>query len=950
MKTQIRFQPTLFICLGTNSGEVGWRVKKSLQRAYGKVPVLRHLWIDIDNAVTQTARPWYSAAERVELSGFNPAAVARNIDYFPAIREWLPETAKLPTVMLTGGGSTQQMRLVGRLALFRMFNDRTRGPAFIDRLRSEIEALFEIENIRATQAMSRDGREYIVEPGCRVIFIYTKCGGSGSALVFDIAYLARHLLDGKDPTIISIGILPAVVDRAILSEAQAQKDKIRANCYAWFKEDNYLTENPYWNVAYPEGGPVEVVAAPFDYRFVVDMENQAGFRLNSTEDVFNMIAQAVFMDTGSSVAGAMRGFTANLAVLDERFQGKRRVFSSLAAASLVYPKERLLQYCAARMGRSLLLEGLLGPADPQQVEVAASTLLAQLRLRDADLLADLLQNAYIKMLNESAILKAGDVSAAAAQIDALESQNQAARRAEAEKLDTAAQRRLAEVLAGLEREIAQLAVKKGARFAAAVLERLLEHAPAGAVDDGVLSLDGLKTRLLQQGATEGDLALARKETEKARESLKRLDDGIEDMLERAVNLGGWKKKFALFKRDNLTALGKVNDLTLQLAAQRHAASLYDQTAAQADHFRAMLNAAAAAAGLAARELQSESERLASKNDAETAGYEFQQEIDLDFDEYYREKVTRADALTLFPAMIPAAAGESLPAFGQWCQACRPQVAAYAGQFFQKDLEETSLLGTLAAQARQRGMDAHELIEAQLTRLVEYCHPFWQYNKDRGLSDLEGKSIIGVEDEDSPLIPESFRNGTLYEIKTTSIRDRIDVVRVQYGLPAFMIRGVEECKAVYERRRKVDYSLHILPNMENADDVMPEQGVHNREIFAGALVFGYIVQSGSWYYYDPERGHREHGIVPGRDLRLAQGRERAEEVFSRRKDWASAVDGCIDAEVRQMGNAAAIAMLDEAIKTHRAAMAKMTAEDSLRRQYEKEISAFIVMQRRWGKVG
>ena len=49
--------------------------------------------------------------------------------------------------------------------------------------------------------------------------------------------------------------------------------------YAWFKEDNSLTENPYWDVRYPEGAPVEIPAPPFDYRFILDIVNQAGYRL-----------------------------------------------------------------------------------------------------------------------------------------------------------------------------------------------------------------------------------------------------------------------------------------------------------------------------------------------------------------------------------------------------------------------------------------------------------------------------------------------------------------------------------------------------------------------------------------------------------------------------------------------------------------------------------------------
>jgi len=950
--THVRFQPTLFFFLGTSSGQIAYRFKQSMRRAYGDVPVIRTLWVDIDTDIDPLAQPWFTATERVELSGLNPVAVIKNIDNYPTIKEWWPDSVQQKPGHLTGGGAPQQMRLVGRLALFRMFNDRTRGVSFIDRLRAATEAMFEIENIRATEAKSTDLIRYTVEPGCRVVLVHSTSGGTGSSMSFDVAYLCRHLLAGKSPTIISMSVLPPVIDRAIQSETQTQKEKIRANTYAWFKEDNFLSDNPYWNVQYPEGAPVEVAAPPYDYRFVVDIENQAGYRLNSPDDVYNMIAQAIFLDTGSSIAGAMRGFTANVAALGEQFEGMRRSFSSLATASLVYPKDRLLEYCAMRMGRSLLVDGLLGTLAPHQVDVAAATLLSQLRLKDLELLGDLLTETRVKMHYEPAIQKADSVSAAVSQVDAQESQNQAARRAETEKLSQVASERLTALLNGLNQETSRIAVTQGFAFAQAVLARLLEPAPTGMVESSVTSLDGFKTRIQQQGMTDADLQMAKKEYERSREALKKLDDGPEDVLERAINRHGWNKKFMLFKRDAITAMNKLNETTLQLSAQQHAASLYDQLATLAGNLRAHLAGAVSLVNLTSGELQSTADRLSSTSEAEKNGYEFLQEIEVDFADYYWEHAQRIDPRAIFQGMIPARAAGSMESLTQWVEDELRSVALnYARQFFITDLDNTSLLSVLQTTAEKRGLDPQVLIEEQLDRLVEYCHPFWQYDKDRGLSDLEGKSILGVEDENSPLIPARYRNGTLYELKTTGFRDRIDVMRIQHGLPAFLIRGMDEYRSIYEQKRKGTDPLHILPGMEFARDLMPEKGRRGRDLFAIALAFGYIVQVGSWYYFDPERGYRSHKIQPGREFRLAQGREKSEEVFARREEWLRKVDQDVETEVRGIGNDAAITRLDQVIEDHRKAIAKMPAgEESLRKQYEKEIAAFQTMQRRLGKVG
>lgn len=950
MPTQIRFQPTLFIFMGTSSGQIGWRLKKLLHQSYGDVPVLRFLWIDIDSDIQPNAQEWFSKDERIELSGLDPAAVIANVDNYPTIKEWWPGTS-VPAGMLAGGGSPQQMRLVGRLALFRMFNDRTRGPAFVDKLTSAINALSEISNIKNTEAKSTDKVQYSVEKGCRVVLFFSPCGGTGSALSFDVAYNCRKFLEDKNPTIVSIGILPGVVDEAIKNETNTQRQKVRANAYAWFKEDDMLTEHPYWNVTYPEGAPVIVHAPPIQYKYIVDIQNQAGYRLNSAEDVYNMIAQALFMDTGSSVAGAMRGFTANVAALGELFEGKQRTFSSLAAASLIFPKERLSNYCSHRLTHQFLSEGFLGAPDEHQVTIEASTLLTSLRLRDADLLPDLIASSKIKMQYEASIRKADSVSAAISQIDAQETQNVEARQSETLKINQFSQKYLEAKKKEFDLGIAKISAQHGLRFALAVLNRLLEPAPSGMVDTSVISLDGMKTRILQQGVTEADKETARKDYEKAHGSLSRLDDGIEDKIERMLDMRGWKKKLMLYKNACLTAMAKVNEISMQLAAQQNASNLYDQLASFAGSIKASLEASASTVDTLAAEIKKITDNQASKDQAESGSYEFRQEIEVDFPGYYAENSGGIKPAAVFQGMIPASATGSIEAFCKWIAAeIKPASLEYAAHYFTQALESASLLEILKANAEKKKVDPKKYIEAQLSGLVEYCQPFWSFNQNRGLHDMEGKSMIGIEDESSPLISDTFRDGTQYELKTTGFRDRIDVVRFQHGLPAFLIRGMDEFKLVYEQKRKGKDPLHILPGAESAKDLMPEQGKRNREMFAVAIGFGYIVKSGSFYYFDPDRNYRDHNIPPARDYKLAQGRDKAEEEFSRHEDWISQVEEKVEDEVKQIGNDAAIKKLDELIEAHRVSIAKSNHDEAVRKQYEKEIEAFKAMQHRLSKAG
>ena len=950
-KVQINFQPTLLVFIGTSAGQIGWRVKKLLRQSYGEVPVLRFLWVDIDSSIDSLARPWFTPSERAELFGFNPAVVVQNLDHYPHIQAWWPQI-NVPAGVLDGsGGSPMQMRLVGRLALFRMFNDRERSAAFIDKLRSATEEMLKIANHEATTAKSNEERAFTVSPGCRVVLMFSPCGGTGSSMAFDVAYLCRKLLAGQSPHIVSISVLPPVIDASIHSETQAQKEKIRANAYAWFKEDNYLTENPYWDVTYPEGGPVRIPAAPFNIRFLVDIQNQAGYRLDSADDVYNMIAQAIFMDTGSSIVGSMRGFTANVQALSEEFEGMRQSYSSLGAASLIYPKERLLNYCAHRFSEALIRDALLAQPDSHEVEVAASTLLSHLHLRDADLLGDLMGVSQMKMIYESSIAKADHVAAAVTQVDGQESLNQGMRRSEAEKVTAFAEKHLEELKQKIDQEVTHVTATSGLAFAQSVLDLLLTSAPSGEVDAATAALDGFKTRIQQQGYSDRDLKEAQERLAHARKALKTLDDGWEDVLERVVNMQGWRRRFALYKTDTVNAMKSINEITLQITAQQQAGAIYDQLASHLKDLKSVLAASISNLETLQKAMAAEGEKLASKTEDQSGRYEFLQEIEIDFSNYYAENSASLRPQASFSRLFPAQVLMNMKELAGWLEEeGHKAILSFAQAFFAARIEKTSLLETLEEIAHQKGIDPKELVEQHLDRLVNYCYPFWSYETNRGLASTEGKSIIGIENENSPLIPDAYRSSNLYELKSTGFRDRIDVLRMRHGVPAFLLNGMEEWRSLYEERRKGIDPLHVLPGMDTAPDMLPDQNRKGREMFARAIAFGYIGQVGTYYYVDLNKSYLNDNINPSKEYRLGRGRVNAEEAFTRRIEWAGQVEDCIEDEIRQMGNQAAIQKLDGVIDGYKAEIAKMRSPDeTLRKQFEKEIQSLRTLQRELGKI-
>ena len=451
---------------------------------------------------------------------------------------------------------------------------------------------------------------------------------------------------------------------------------------------------------------------------------------------------------------------------------------------------------------------------------------------------------------------------------------------------------------------------------------------------------------------DSDLQNAVREYQTARTALHKLDDGPEDKIERAVSPNGWKKKFAQAKSNMVNKSKEVNEVTLILAAQEKAMDIYNQLATLGGTLNTRLTGAISTARASSSELDLVAKQLASSVTANTNTFEFTQEIPVDFADYYEKHAGQANAAASFPGLIPHTVTSDLSTLVAWLTANIKNASVdYARRYFVEALEKTSLLSTLKDMAEKAGIRPEGLIETYLDRLVKYCHPFWKYEENRGLSATDGVSILGVEDENSPLLPASYRKNHMYQVKTTGFLDRIDLLRTAHGLPAFLLKGLEDYRVDYEKLRKGWDPLHILKDMDLAPDVLPEQGRHGRDMFARALALGYIVQLVNWYYFDPEHGYEKDGIKPGREYRLAQGRENAAEAFAHHDDWQAIADEAIDKDVMNMGNKAAIEKLEVAIKALKKQIAAATTgEASIRKQLEKEVQALQAFQRELGKIG
>ena len=271
----------------------------------------------------------------------------------------------------------------------------------------------------------------------------------------------------------------------------------------------------------------------------------------------------------------------------------------------------------------------------------------------------------------------------------------------------------------------------------------------------------------------------------------------------------------------------------------------------------------------------------------------------------------------------------------------------AGHAFVEELANISLLQALA---QYHGAQAASVIEAQFERLLRHCHPFWRYDADRGIGGLEGKSLLGMEDETDPLIPARYRDHEQYEIKSTGIKHEIFATRVLHGLPAFLLRDIEEYRTYYNQKRKGIDPLHVLPEAAPAGEVIPEEHQEARLTFTVASCFGLIIQIGTWFYFDQARRYGKDKIHPGRNNQLGQGYQNAENAFVQQDQMVRQADQIIEQEITRIGNEAAIKQLEECLQKHRQALAGMPIDSELRVYFEKSIGALRTKQRQLGYLG
>jgi hypothetical protein len=206
----------------------------------------------------------------------------RNKANHPSIAEWLPSRDLSRIDTEKGAG---QVRAISRLLFFDQFDN------FKKRLSDKGNAV--LDNVSTQQALTKLGIE--VQRQLRAVVVGSLAGGTGSGAFIDVGLAIRSMLTPKFDQVDLFALLPS-------GYASANRDRVFANGFAALSELEFVMrpdpQPPYVRSWTSQERPTE--SKPYGEVFLFDTRNINRDSTERVDDVFDMMADILFEDFGSS--------------------------------------------------------------------------------------------------------------------------------------------------------------------------------------------------------------------------------------------------------------------------------------------------------------------------------------------------------------------------------------------------------------------------------------------------------------------------------------------------------------------------------------------------------------------------------------------------------------------------------------------------------------------------
>lgn len=350
---QTSYRPTLIIGLGGTGAAVLRRLKQRMRRSFSgdHLKVFQFLAIDTTAQEVPEGETPLDAGEFLYLGALDAADLISHLSENPYIARWWPGGLDRPYRPRFSGVGASRVRPVGRLVLFNYMSSVIL-PAIAARLKT------------ATEVNAQHG------VGATSIKIYIVCslaGGTGSAMLIDVAYCARMLALRCQPTAFVTGVL--VLDDAFTDRAQTTNtaSEYSANAFAALRELNYFAQTRRFREHYDDLTDTEELAdgyPPLDMSYLVGLSNARGQALDSFESLTDMISAYMMAEIASPLENHTNNVLDNVHANDRAIAGQPAAYSSFAVSSLVYPLEGVASWCALNAYGDFTDQVLLAPRRP----------------------------------------------------------------------------------------------------------------------------------------------------------------------------------------------------------------------------------------------------------------------------------------------------------------------------------------------------------------------------------------------------------------------------------------------------------------------------------------------------------------------------------------------------------------------------------------------------------
>ena len=354
----LRLRPTLIIGAGGTGYETAVRVKARFAESFPPelLQQIRYIVFDTDTNHPPTRNSLGEmiylddGIELFQIGGVPVKGIIENQHNYPEIAAEL-ELKKLPRLDLTKGA--KQVRQLGRLALFYHFQ----------RIRKVLEtALRDVLNI---------GHYTGTTPPVQAIncfFIGSACGGTGSGILIDLAYLTRQLAHKWGIPIDYIYTTCLLVLPEAFTKIPASNEaQIRANASAMLSEIDHFMVHGDFDVMYPDKFHVVDPRPPFNITYLMDASNERNHTVADLNQLTPIMAEAIFLQAGSFLGAQVDSAFDNIPTsTSQDINGHLRGYSMVGASTLHFNAQRVSADCAYRLIDDLVYQLFLKQVDQQE--------------------------------------------------------------------------------------------------------------------------------------------------------------------------------------------------------------------------------------------------------------------------------------------------------------------------------------------------------------------------------------------------------------------------------------------------------------------------------------------------------------------------------------------------------------------------------------------------------